>query len=149
MKKSLFLICILLTAGFTKNSEFIWVIGPMFHANFGHSKPKFSIAVEGSTWGSHFWGVDYGVEYEIGNAYRIYSEIETGYNYTGIGIGPVVQFGNENTGYGIQGSGWANYFLGADIRYRLGYRLHQTLAPGIYFKIPYSYPRISFESPDP
>jgi hypothetical protein len=148
MKTIHLLVCVLFAAGSAKESELVWVVGPMFHANFGASGTRFSLALEGSTWGPDFWGIDYGAEYEFGGIYRVYSELETGYDYTGLGIGPVVQFGKDGAGFGIQGSGWASYLLGADIRYRLGYRLDKTISPGIYFKIPYSYSRISFESPE-
>ncbi len=140
MKKKLmlFLGAWLLTSGFAQCQE-VWTIGPMLHINFGGGeKRSTSFGIETAYWNlkSFPYSADFGVEFDRGKI-RLYSEAQTGIGVAGISIGPVVEFNTKerNTKLGIQGSLWANYFIGLDYRIRSIDR-HSYHAFGTYGKLP-------------
>ena len=93
----------------------------MYHINFGNGKARGSFAIEFAYWNvKHFpYSIDGAVEFEKG-CFRIYSEVQTGIIVTGISVGPVFEYNSElnKAGIGIQGSYWANYYIGVDYRIR-------------------------------
>jgi hypothetical protein len=137
-----FYLLALLTLGIWKTgfSQQIWSVGPMIHFNFGGEKPRVSYAVEVAYWNLEhfFYSIDGGLELESGKI-RLYSEMQTGFGLAGIACGPVLEFNTRqgSTHLGIQGSLWANYFLGADFRLR---RVNKTTYTciGIYAKAPFA-----------
>lgn len=122
----------------TKAQDYIWMIGPMLHTNFGIDGIHFSLALEASYWDiTHFpYGYDAGIEFEK-NKVRIYTELQSGIGLAGISGGPVLQLPTiENKAkLGFQGSVWANYFVGIDLRLRV---IDDTkyFCPGVYGKLP-------------
>ena len=141
-----------------------WIsIGPMVHLNFGGGKTAFSLALELAYWsyppvyesvnpdaeqGPYTggpdgigYGVDAAFEWEIrrgANKLRVYTEPQIGWDgLRGISLGPVLEIPlNKNPVlFGIQGSTWAGFLLGADIRLR--YIDSKTfICPGLSGKIP-------------
>jgi hypothetical protein len=67
----------------------------------------------------------------------VYSELQTGIGVAGLSCGPVLEFKTDEfkVNPGIQLSGWANYFLGFDIRYRITTE-NAVFSPGAYVKLP-------------
>jgi len=124
-------------AGF---SQEIFTIGPMVHFNFGGEKMQVSYSIEFSYWNfSHFYyGVDGAVEFEA-KRIRIYSEIQTGVGLAGLSCGPVLEINTDNktSHVGVQGSAWANFFIGLDFRERWINKTRYT-CPGVYFKVPFA-----------
>lgn len=116
----------------------VWTIGPMLHYNFGGGKRSASFAIEAAYWNIYNfpYGVDFAIEFDK-RKLRLYSELQTGIGVAGIAVGPVIEFNREEgkTLLGVQGSAWANYFLGFDYRFRkIGEQKFH--APGIYAKLP-------------
>jgi hypothetical protein len=119
----------------------IWTIGPMFHFNFGGGqKPTTSFAVEVAYWNVDKvpYSLDFGMEFDRGK-FRLYSEGQTGIGLTGIALGPVLEFNSKESKVrvGVQGSCWANYFLGVDYRIRFidKKKFHCI---GLYGKLPFA-----------
>lgn len=116
----------------------IWSIGPMLHINFGGEKRTTSFAIEAAYWNiDRFpYSVDFAIEFDRG-AVRLYSEAQTGIGLAGVSVGPVIEFARNPGGVrlGMQGTVWANYFLGVDYRLRFirGNRFHCL---GFYGKLP-------------
>jgi hypothetical protein len=110
----------------------------MVHYNFGGDKRTTSFAIEAAYWNvkKFPYSFDAAIEFDRGKL-RLYSEIQTGIGVAGIAVGPVVEF-NKIDHYvklGVQGSLWANYFLGFD--YRLRYiNDNKYHAIGTYGKLP-------------
>jgi len=128
---------LLVTVSERSFSQEIWTIGPMLHVNFGGGeKRSTSFAIEAAYWNAikFPYSVDFAVEFDRGRV-RLYSEAQTGIGLTGLSLGPVVEFANNGTRLGVQGSCWANYFLGVDYRIRFidKKRFH---AVGLYAKLP-------------
>lgn len=48
----------------------------------------------------------------------------------------MIQFGNGGFDAGVQASAWANYFAGADFRFRAPFRGPLEKSPGFYLKLP-------------
>jgi hypothetical protein len=112
----------------------------MIHFNFGGEKPRVSYAVEVAYWNLEhfFYSVDGGLELESGK-FRIYSELQTGIGLAGAACGPVLEFNTRQGGthLGVQGSLWANYFLGGNFRIRrIGKTTYTCL--GLYAKVPFA-----------
>jgi hypothetical protein len=111
----------------------------MLHINFGGEKRSTSFAIEAAYWNiSKFpYSVDFAVEFDRSKI-RLYSEAQTGIGLTGLSLGPVIEFNaNGTTHLGVQGSCWANYFLGVD--YRLRFIDHQRFhCIGLYAKLPFA-----------
>ena len=125
---------------FSQEHEIIWTIGPMFHYNFGGEKRTTSFGIEAAYWDvTHFpYGVDAAIEFDR-NRIRLYSEAQTGVGLVGISLGPVVEFNTKaaKVHLGVQGSGWANYFLGVDYRFRYIDKTKYHCV-GLYAKIPFA-----------
>ena len=116
----------------------VWMIGPMVHFNFSEKKMHPSFGVELSWWDyTHFpYSFDAGIEFEK-KKFRIYSEAQTGIGLLGISFGPALEYRSDENklALGPQGSVWANYFGGFDLRFRkTGGDF--SLCPGLYFKLP-------------
>ncbi|HEX2395545.1 MAG TPA: hypothetical protein VHI78_09365 [Bacteroidales bacterium] len=124
---------------FSQKSE-VWMLGPMLHFNIADKHMKTSFGVELSYWNyEHFpYSFDVGIDFQKGSI-RLYSEGQTGIGFLGLSFGPVLELrtseGQLKTG--IQGSVWANYFGGFDLRFRKTGDAF-TFAPGLYFKLPVS-----------
>ncbi|HEY8402171.1 MAG TPA: hypothetical protein VIK89_12970, partial [Cytophagaceae bacterium] len=111
-------------------------IGPMLHLNVGKGKANVSFGVEAAYWNyKNFpYSIDFGFD-AGGSKFRLYSEVQTGVGLAGIAAGPVLEFNEEGTQLGFQGSFWANYFWGFDLRFRkIGGESY--IAPGTYVKLP-------------
>lgn len=125
----------LLSSASTKE---IWMIGPMLHINIGSEKIRPSIALEVSYWNyeSFPYSIDGGVEFEKSRV-RVYSELQAGIGLAGVSCGPLVEFRTDEGAVkgGFQGSMWANFFWGFDIRFRSAGGAFY-FSPGTYFKIP-------------
>jgi hypothetical protein len=122
-------------------SQEIWMFGPMLHINFGGEKVRPSFGFELSYW--NYKGVPYsldgGFEFEK-KKFRIYTEAQTGLGLIGASAGPVLQFNSEEHAIqgGFQGSLWANYFWGFDLRFRIAGN-NFYVSPGTYAKLPLGY----------
>jgi len=118
-------------------SQYAILIGPTIHFNIGAIYHT-SLGIEASWWNlKHVpYGFDLGVEFEKSNI-RVYTEGQTGVYLAGFAAGPVMQFNSDSSSVklGLQGSFWANFFLGTDVRVR-HIDGHNTFCPGIYFKLP-------------
>jgi hypothetical protein len=116
----------------------VWMLGPMLHFNLNQKKVHTSWGLELAYWNyAHVpYSFDGGIEFEK-KKIRLYSEAQTGIGVLGISIGPVIEFRTDGhkPKLGMQGSVWANYFGGFDIRFRaIGENTY--FSPGIYFKLP-------------
>jgi hypothetical protein len=117
-------------------SQTIWTVGPMFHINIGGEKVRCSYALEFAYWNfSHFpYSLDMAIEFEK-KRIRLYSEAQTGIGVAGISAGPVFEIQTDKPAckLGFQGSLWANYYLGFDLRIRY---IDKTtfFCPGTYVK---------------
>jgi len=139
MKWICFLIIILPITVFAQENRkntYAIMVGPMVHFYKYDHKIHASYGLEASYWGNFPVGIDLGAEWERGKI-RIYTEMEAGILFAGAAIGPVYQYNyklKENN-FGLQGSLWANAFLGFDARWK---RLnHETIfSPGTYLKLP-------------
>jgi hypothetical protein len=109
----------------------------MLHLNFGQEKMTTSFAIEAAYWNiSRFpHSIDFALEFDRGKV-RLYTEAQTGIGLAGLALGPVIEFNTQKhyTRLGIQGSVWANYFIGVDYRIRRIDK-YTTHAPGIYGKL--------------
>ena len=120
-----------------QTNEYIIMVGPKFNFNFGNNDHRFSGGLEVSAWTFGNlplpFGADAGIDFER-DRIRLYSELQTGM-LVGVSAGPVIEFTREGHAVGFQGSGWAAFFLGTDLRYR---RINKTnyFAPGVFFKVP-------------
>jgi hypothetical protein len=122
----------------------------MTHLNFGKNQRTLSTGIEFAIWKYHVkemfmfgsapadgdpgYGADFGMEWDEGK-FRLYAEAQSGVVYAGASLGPVVEWSGDWTpSIGLQGSIWANYLLGLDLRYR---RVNgeNWLAPGAYGKL--------------
>ncbi len=116
----------------------VWMVGPMLHFNFSEKKMHTSFAIELSYWNyeSFPYSIDGGIEFERGK-FRFYSEAQTGIAVLGLSMGPVLERKKAENSWkiGVQGSMWANYFGGVDLRYRNMGGI-SAFSPGIYFKLP-------------
>ncbi len=137
-KVSLFLGACLLTSFVARGQE-VWTIGPMLQINIGGGeKRSTSFAIETAYWNlkGFPYSADFAIEFDRGKI-RLYSEAQTGIGVAGISFGPVVEFNlkESNTKLGMQGTLWANYFLGLDYRFR-SINKHTYHAFGTYGKLP-------------
>jgi len=119
----------------------VWMIGPMVHFNINEKKMHPSFGVEVSWWDYTHWpySFDAGIEFER-KKIRIYSEAQTGIGFLGLSFGPALEYRTDENKLtlGPQGSVWANYFGGFDLRFRkTGGDF--SLCPGLYFKLPLGY----------
>jgi hypothetical protein len=140
MNKKTFLITwvLLLSTVYPSIAQEVWTIGPMLHYNFGGEKRTTSFAIEAAYWNvkKFPYSFDAAIEFDRGKL-RLYSEVQTGIGVAGVSFGPVVEFNrtDHNTRLGIQGSVWANYFLGFDYRFRsIDKKKYHAL--GTYGKLP-------------
>jgi hypothetical protein len=139
MKKIIFLL-VLFTLNFNLKTfgQEVWMIGPMLHYNFGGEKRHFSWAIELAYWNIKNvpYSIDGGIEFSRKRT-RLYSEVQTGLGFTGISVGPVLEFNKEEhkAHLGYQTTLWLNYFIGVDFRYR---RIDKTnfKCVGLYGKLP-------------
>lgn len=134
-KTKFFLVCLIFAGSLT--AQQIYTVGPMFHVNFGHKIVNTSWGIEAAFWdfsGGTPVGMDFGLEWQKPK-FRIYTEAQTGLYFVGASGGFGCEFQKENSPkLFLQGSVWANAFIGLDFRFRTtkeGY-----FAPGIYTKIP-------------
>jgi hypothetical protein len=116
----------------------IIMFGPMVHFNIGNHDFHTSYAFEASYWnvaGLLPYSLDLGIE--VGRRHvRIYSEGQTGIALAGFSIGPVLEKASgKPMALGLQTSLWANYFAGADFRWRF-VNGGTYYCPGLYLKIP-------------
>lgn len=122
---------------FGQKSEF-WMFGPMIHFNFGNNECHASYGLELAYWKyDHFpYSLDGGIEFEK-KKIRVYSEGQTGLGLVGVSLGPAIEFrtAEKAVKVGIQGSCWANYFGGVDLRFR-SIAGTSFFSPGVYFKLP-------------
>jgi hypothetical protein len=137
-KKTFFLTFTLTLSALISVGQQLWTIGPMLHYNFGGEKRTTSFAIEAAYWDVRKfpYGFDFAIEFDKAKV-RLYSEAQTGIGVAGIAIGPVVEFNTKehHTRVGLQGSVWANYFLGFDYRFRTIDK-EKFHAFGIYGKLP-------------
>lgn len=138
-KKILFFILFLgLFLKISAQNKQTWMFGPMIHINFGGEKPRVSYALEFSYWNYQNFPYSFDFAFEIEREkMRIYSEAQTGIAIAGLAAGPVLEYAlkNQNLKLGFQGSIWANYFWGFDIRAR-SIGGETFFSPGTYLKLP-------------
>jgi hypothetical protein len=134
MKRLLLLTAFLASACLSYSQ--IVMVGPMLHFQFGKERPRTSFAIEASYWNVQGfpYGFDAAIEFGQGKI-RLYSEAQTGIGVAGISAGPFFEFGKGPARAGLQFTGWANYYIGADFRMRF-YNGPDTKAVGIYGKLP-------------
>ena len=143
MTKKLFVIMLLVCSVFAANAQLnqVFMIGPMIHFNIGGPKFNVTYGIECSYWNYRHmpYSLDVGIDYGA-NKLRIYSEAQTGIGLIGVAFGPVFQYDAElnKANLGVQGSLWANYFAGVNLRFRhVGD--NTVVAPGIYAKLPFGF----------
>ncbi|MEP7169429.1 MAG: hypothetical protein ABI855_08685 [Bacteroidota bacterium] len=129
-----------------QSSNTIWTFGPMFHFYFGKHF-DFSMGLEAAMWkggfietsyGNYGYSLDFGLEVLNKKRLWVYSEFQTGKIIYGASIGPCLEIRDDSLSYmhlGMQGSCWANIFLGTDVRVRW-MKDAFTVSPGAYLKIP-------------
>lgn len=137
LKHFLAVICLMIMTVPSFSQE-IWTIGPMLHMTLGGKNRTKTFSIETSYWNINkfIYSVDFAVEFGRGRI-LLYSEAQTGIGFTGVSMGPVVEFNfRENkTRLGVQGSCWLNYLIGVDYRLRFidDQKLHFV---GMYAKVP-------------
>ncbi len=118
--------------------------GPMLHWNFGGGDVKFSWALEAAYWqtvgdppsgNSHLHGIDVGMEFE-GDTRRIYAEYQRGEIVFGGSVGPVLEFTESSSQFGVQAGVWGAVFAGGDLRMRYVGKDGFAFAPGVFLKLP-------------
>lgn len=140
MSKKVFLLTgiLILSTFYPSKAQEVWTIGPMLHYNFGGEKRTTSFSIEAAYWNvkKFPYSFDVAIEFDRGKL-RLYSELQTGIGVAGISVGPVVEFNRTEhyTRLGVQGSVWANYFLGFDYRFR-SIDKNKYHAFGTYGKLP-------------
>jgi hypothetical protein len=110
----------------------------MVHFKFGaRAENAWSFGLEASYWSRRHLplGLDAGFEYDTRGLGRLYAEGELGIGLAGAAFGPVAEIG-RGFRLGMQGSVWANYFLGTDCRVRKLWGARLERAAGAYLKIP-------------
>jgi hypothetical protein len=120
------------------NRDFVFMAGPMLHFKIGsRGQPSWSFGLEASYWNVRHLpvGADAGIEYDSRGLARLYAEGETGVGAAGAAFGPVAEIG-RGFRLGVQGSVWANFFLGADYRVRKVWSVPLEQSAGAYLKIP-------------
>lgn len=134
---SLFLLVLIEGQTYAQKNE-VWMLGPMLHYNIGGEKNRWSFSIELAYWNydKFPYSFDGAIEFEK-QKIRLYTEAQTGIGLAGIALGPLVEFRLKEKAIkaGFQGSIWANYFLGFDIRVR-GTGGETYICPGTYFKLP-------------
>jgi len=124
----------------TTTAQSLWTIGPMVHWNIGNKMTRASWGVEFAYWNwNHFpYSIDGGMEFGR-QRIRLYSEAQTGIGILGLSAGPVLEFQTKKPALrlGFQGSLWANYFGGVNLRFRRIDK-HGYFCPGLYVKIPFN-----------
>lgn len=119
-------------------------IGPMLHWNFGGEKQIFSWAVEAAYWQTagtprygnrYLHGVDFGIEFQ-GQSKRIYCEYQRGEIIYGGSVGPVMEWNESGSHFGVQGSVWGAMLAGVDLRLRYTSNHGMVFAPGAFLKLP-------------
>ena len=136
LKKIIFAV-IFLSTSYCFSQEII-SIGPMYHLNIGDKSLKSSFGLEVAYWNiNNFpYSIDLGIDFQKGK-FRVYSEAQTGVGFAGVSLGPVIEF-KKNTPMliGLQTSGWINYLIGVDFRYRF-FKGPDYIVPGVYLKYPW------------
>lgn len=140
MKKKIFagILFLIVFSRLQAQTSDVWMFGPMLHVNFGGEKTRLSYAFEVAYWNyeSFPYSIDFAIELEKGKT-RFYTEAQTGIGVTGLAGGPVLEYrsADKKLKLGFQGSVWANYFWGFDLRLRaIGGETY--ICPGTYFKLP-------------
>jgi hypothetical protein len=116
----------------------------MAHFRIGsRDRGAWSFGLEASYWSvRHFpIGADAGIEYDSRGWARLYAEGEAGLAAAGAAFGPVAEIGRKFR-FGVQGSLWANYFLGTDYRVRKVWSGPFEQATGVYLKVPAHLPAL-------
>jgi hypothetical protein len=121
MKINLFLI-IFLAAVINAKAQDVFTVSPTLHFNFGNGdKIHCSYGFEVAYWhlDDFYHSVDCGMEFQH-KKLRVYTEVQTGVWFTGISMGPVIEFSKlgDGTHLGFQGSIWASNVAGIDYRRR-------------------------------
>jgi hypothetical protein len=132
----LFLFSTLMINSFSQKAQ-VWMLGPMLHFNFSNKVMHPSFGIELAWWNyEHFpYSVDFGIDFEK-KKIRFYTEGQTGIGLLGVSFGPVLEIRtDEGLKAGMQGSVWANYIGGFDLRFRKTGGT-KSIAPGLYFKLP-------------
>jgi hypothetical protein len=133
------LLVILLQLSSYKLFSQIYLIGPTLHYNIGGGIKELSWGVEFSYWN---WqvvpailpvGFDVGVEFAK-NRKKFYIEFQKGC-ITGISAGYVYEIGDTINRGGFQGSIWASYYGGIDLRIRRINKMNYC-SPGLILKGP-------------
>lgn len=134
----LLLVLVIVLGKLSAQKSSVWMVGPMLHFNFSEKKMHTSFAIELSYWNyvGFPYSVDGGIEFEKGK-FRLYSEAQTGIALLGLSLGPVFEHQKAEGRWkvGVQGSAWANYFGGVDLRFR-SVGGTSSFSPGLYFKLP-------------
>ncbi len=140
MKTTILAIILAIMAGgkLTAQTKEVWMLGPMLHYNIGGEKNRWSFSLELAYWNYEKfpYSFDAAIEFEK-QKIRLYSEVQTGIGLAGLAVGPLVEFRTKEFAIkaGFQGSIWANYFLGFDLRVR-STGGDTYFCPGTYFKMP-------------
>jgi hypothetical protein len=129
------LICFVLLTNCPSVAQSVYTIGPMLHFNIGDRPVRTSFGIEFAYWNIDHtpYGFDLGFDCQKGK-FRLYSEMQTGVGVAGMSAGPFLEFRNEKpVSLGMQGSIWANYIVGMDLRFRFS-KGQDYFAPGFYAK---------------
>jgi hypothetical protein len=145
MKKSIYCFVVFVFLFFSTNAQApdsFWTFGPMFHFYTG-KKIKFTFGLEIAKWNMHN-SIDFGIEGLGKKRILLYSEYQRGFwsneffIMSGVSIGPCIEIRSDSLNYvhlGMQGSCWASWLIGADIRVRW-MKDKFTNGPGVFFKMP-------------
>ena len=136
MKKKFSILLLVIILSHESKSQHIYTIGPTLHWNIGNKSCKPSWGLEFSCYSKIFdlpEGYDIAIEHQKTKT-RIYSEYQRSFIFMGYSIGPYIELSKEQPmKLGLQGSVWANAFIGLDLRYRVT-RGEHYFAPGLYAK---------------
>jgi hypothetical protein len=136
MKTLKFILCFAAMLSFLQSkAQGVYTIGPMLHFNIGDKPMRTSFGIEFAYWNIDHtpYGFDVGFDCQKGK-FRLYSEMQTGIGVMGMSSGPFIEFRKDAlANLGLQGSVWANYILGMDLRFRFS-KGQDYFAPGIYAK---------------
>jgi hypothetical protein len=122
MKIKLLTIVVFLAFHTIGNAQDLFTVSPTLHINFGNGdRVHCSYGFEVAYWhlDDFYHSVDCGLEFQH-KKIRLYGEVQTGVWFTGISLGPVIEFSRlgDGTHGGFQGSIWTSNVVGIDYRRR-------------------------------
>ena len=118
---------------------------PIYDFNISESRSLFGL--EFGVWKvnpsykkiSDFIGFDLAILANTSSEFSFYSELQFGYMFAGISIGPYIDINADNNNHGLQYTLWVNYFVGGYLRFKQGIYSDSSISIGVYIWIPFEF----------